>query len=163
TLIYKQVSNHLGDTIDVHVDVYPPTSTIFNQSSSVPAVIYFHGGGLSVGNRKSWFPTWLYQRVTSAGFAFFSADYQLLPPATGHDIAQDVQDILRFVVSQEYSADASDVDATQRNNFKFWVDEDAIAVAGTSAGGLCAYLAAQIDSPKPKAIVSMYGMGGDFV
>ena len=45
----------------------------------------------------------------------------------------------------------------------FKIDPDAMAVAGTSAGGLCAYLAAMhCVSPKPKGIVSMYGMGGDF-
>jgi acetyl esterase/lipase len=25
----------------------------------VPVLLYFHGGGLTVGNRKSWFPQWL--------------------------------------------------------------------------------------------------------
>ena len=39
-----------------------------------------------------------------------------------------------------------------------------MAVAGSSAGGLCAYLAAiHCVSPKPKGIVSMYGLGGNFL
>jgi len=35
-------------------------------------------------------------------------------------------------------------------------------VAGSSAGGLCAYLAGVHARPKPKAVLSLYGMGGDF-
>lgn len=45
----------------------------------------------------------------------------------------------------------------------FTVDPNALAVAGTSAGGLCAHWAAMHVSPKPKAVVSMYAMGGDFL
>ncbi|KNZ73169.1 hypothetical protein J132_01004 [Termitomyces sp. J132] len=147
TVVYKQVTNHLS-TIDVHLDVYPPSFFPANSTAFfVPAVIYFHGGGLTVGNRQSWFPTWLYNRTTNAGYAFISADYQLLPPATGHDIVQDIQAVLH----------------ASTEGLGFWVNPEAIAVAGSSAGGLCAYLAAvHCTSPKPKAIISMYGMGGDF-
>ncbi|KAG6868257.1 hypothetical protein C0993_005748 [Termitomyces sp. T159_Od127] len=159
TLVYKQVSDHLS-VIDVHLDVYPPAFVSVNSTTpSVPTVIYFHGGGLTVGNRQSWFPTWLCNRTTKAGYAFISADYQLLPPATGHDIVQDIQDILRFVTSREFVSKSNGVEG----ELKFWIDSEAIAVAGSSAGGLCAYLAAiHCVSPKPKAVVSMYGLGGDF-
>ena len=43
------------------------------------------------------------------------------------------------------------------------VDSSAIAVAGASAGGLCAYLAVMHVSPKPRALLSLYAMGGDFL
>ncbi|KAG6898409.1 hypothetical protein C0992_004120 [Termitomyces sp. T32_za158] len=168
TLVYKQAFKHLN-AIDVHLDVYPPSIASVNSTTlSVPAVIYFHGGGLTVGNRQSWFPTWLCNRTTKASYAFISADYQLLPPATGHDIIQDVKDVLSFVTSREFlsqSPDFSGVEAegAHPGEFRFRIDPEAIAVAGSSAGGTCAYLAAiHCVSPKPKAIVSMYGMGGDF-
>ncbi|OCH91245.1 alpha beta-hydrolase [Obba rivulosa] len=45
----------------------------------------------------------------------------------------------------------------------FQVNPNCIAVAGSSAGGLCAYLAATHASPRPKAVLSLYGMGGDFM
>ncbi|KAG6902617.1 hypothetical protein C0995_014223 [Termitomyces sp. Mi166 len=169
SLVYKQVSNHLS-TVDAHLDVYPPafTSVANGTTPSVPAVIYFHGGGLTVGNSQSWFPTWLYNRTTNAGYTFISADYQLLPPATGHDILQDIQDVLRFVISREFVSTSTDSSGAETGSvhmggFRYWIDPEAIAVAGSSAGGLCAYLAAiHCTSPKPKAIISMYGMGGDF-
>jgi acetyl esterase/lipase len=59
TFTYKEV-----DGIRVLLDVYLPPDTISQpQTQSTnhfcPAVVYFHGGGLTVGNRRSWFPTWL--------------------------------------------------------------------------------------------------------
>lgn len=64
-LPYKQ----LGNGTDVVLDVYPPPfltqSTSYRTSSNVdnipviPAVVHFHGGGLSVGNKESFIPSWL--------------------------------------------------------------------------------------------------------
>ena len=98
--------------------------------------------------------------MTSAGYAFVSADYQPIPPATGHDILNDIRDLWVFVTSgREIIFPISDKDPP----FRFKIDADAIAVARSSAGGLCAYLAAMhCDSPQPKAVISMYGMGGNF-
>ena len=106
------------------------------------------------------------ERVTSAGYAFISADYQLLPPATGDEIAKDVQDLLRFVVDTVISLPSNQkiVEGIGPVNFTFKINPEAVAVAGSSAGGLCAYLAAMhCVSPKPKAILSLYGQGGDFL
>jgi hypothetical protein len=111
----------------------------------------------------------LAERVTSAGFAFISADYQLLPPATGHDIIQDISDLMVFLVGVEVAMPLSgeDVDGrgrSQQSPAQFRIDPNAIAVSGSSAGGLCAYLAAMhCTSPKPRAVLSMYGMGGNFL
>ena len=50
-----------------------------------------------------------------------------------------------------------------RKTAKFKFKADSIAVGGSSGGGLCAYLAAvHCRNPKPVAILSIYGMGGDF-
>jgi len=90
-----------------------------------------------------------------------------MPPATGHDILNDIQDLWAFVTSgREIAFPMSDKDpvTSQSQTFRFKIDADAIVVVGTSAGGLCAYLAAMhCDSPRPKAVISMYGMGGNLV
>ena len=52
TVAYKK----LGD-LTLYIDVYPPTP---KSDGPVPAVVYFHGGGMTVGDRASWFPTWLH-------------------------------------------------------------------------------------------------------
>ena len=71
--LYKSV---MGQSIEV--DIYPPPPPAPSNSHSenhignpirLPAVIYFHGGALTVGNRRSWFPSWLYRacRATLRG------------------------------------------------------------------------------------------------
>lgn len=59
TLVYKQVSG-----LDLQVDIYPPSlsSPGIDTDAAIeeaPAVLFFHGGGLTVGNRTSWFPYWM--------------------------------------------------------------------------------------------------------
>lgn len=53
TFTYK----HLG-ALPLQLDLYPPASE-GNRGVAVPAVIYFHAGGLTIGDRKDWFPNWL--------------------------------------------------------------------------------------------------------
>ncbi|KAH9054060.1 Alpha/Beta hydrolase protein [Lactarius deliciosus] len=142
TFAYKQ----LGD-LTLYIDVYPPTTTI-DPPRPVPAVIFFHGGGMTVGHRKSWLPKWLCRRTTTAGLAFISADYRLLPPSTGHDVLKDVVDLFAFLASTP-SLGSVLIDGTR------------LAVAGSSAGGMCAFLAAVHATPRPRAVLSLYGLGGD--
>lgn len=57
TFTYKEVQN-----ISLLLDVYPPAvneSTAFAHTEC-PVIVYFHGGGLTVGNKESWFPHWLH-------------------------------------------------------------------------------------------------------
>ncbi|TFK34732.1 Alpha/Beta hydrolase protein [Crucibulum laeve] len=167
TLEYKS----LQDGQWISLDLYPPTVSRRQQIeqvdgnvhiASIPAVIYFHGGGLTVGNRKSWFPTWLQSRVSSMGFAFISADYRLIPPSTAHSIVEDIQDLFTFLPT--LNSPFLTEKGLESHTHSFNIDMDAIAVSGSSAGGLCAYLAAMhCTSPKPKAVLSMYGMGGEFM
>ncbi len=53
TFAYKQ----LGD-LTLYIDVYPPTTTT-DSPGPVPAVVFFHGGGMTVGDRTTWLPKWL--------------------------------------------------------------------------------------------------------
>ena len=102
---------------------------------------------------------WTIGRVVSSGIVFISADYRLIPPATGHDILADIKDLFAFL--------QHDVNDRIRERFPgestFEIDANALAVAGSSAGAMCAYLAAIHASPRPKAILSLYGMGGDML
>lgn len=52
TFQYKRV----GQRINL-VDVYLPHLPAQNP---LQVIVYFHGGGLTVGDRKSWFPRWMY-------------------------------------------------------------------------------------------------------
>lgn len=53
TFTYKQVGS-----LPIELDVYPPTSS-GNQDAAVPVLIWFHAGGLTVGDRKTMIPNWL--------------------------------------------------------------------------------------------------------
>lgn len=62
TFAYKAVQG-----LPIYLDIYPPPSAHRDNNGfagttnphMVPALVYFHGGGLTVGNRKSWFPRWM--------------------------------------------------------------------------------------------------------
>ncbi|KAF8815572.1 alpha/beta-hydrolase [Phlegmacium glaucopus] len=150
TLSYKR----LPSGKEVLLDFYPPKiSGDASPIKTIPAIIFFHGGGLIMGNRREFFPAWLQKRANSLGYAFISADYQLLLPATGHDVLSDVQDVFKFVTENNI--------AHRKTTFE--IDPEKIIVAGGSAGGALAHLAAgHISSPKPKGVLSLYSMGGDF-
>lgn len=91
-------------------------------------------------------------RLNKAGIAFISADYRLLGPTTGHDVLEDVKDAFEFVAHKLNAQ----LDA-------FQVDPAAIAVSGSSAGGLCALLAAAQATPKPVATLGIYPIGGNLL
>ena len=62
TFVYKELND-----ISLQLDVYPPAVSARPNSTDTkkcPAVVYFHGGGLTVGNKESWFPHWLYSAYT---------------------------------------------------------------------------------------------------
>lgn len=100
---------------------------------------------------------YLTERAAAMGCAFVSADYRLIPPATGHLIVDDLKDLFTFLGTVELSTKHDGTDILYR------IDTNAIVVSGSSSGGLCAYLAAMHCNPKPKAVLSMYGMGGNFI
>ncbi|EJC98122.1 alpha/beta-hydrolase [Fomitiporia mediterranea MF3/22] len=148
TFLYKGL-DHRNNYVDVFI---PPKSS----PGPLKSILYFHGGGLTVGNRRSWFPQWIYDRAMQAGYAFISADYTLLAPSTGHDVLEDIKGVFRYL-EKELNKDLASAgsDAT--------IDATSIIVSGSSAGGMCAYLAACHARPKPKGVLSLYGQGGDFL
>jgi len=92
-----------------------------------------------------------------AGVVFVSPDFRLIPPGTAHDILEDIVDLFTFL-----STSANNLISQSIPESRVRLNPDAIAVVGTSGGSLCAYLAAMHARPKPKAVLSMYGLGGNF-
>ena len=64
----------------------------------------------------------------------------------------DVRDVFKFIKENHF---------THRKT-TFEIDPEKIVVAGGSAGGHLAYLAAAHINPKPKGILALYAMGGDY-
>ncbi len=86
--------------------------------------------------------------MTTAGLAIISADYRLLSPCKGRDALDDIVDLFAFIACTKHLGTVQ-------------VDSTRLVAAGNSAGGLCAFLAAIHAKPKPRAILSMYGLGGE--
>ncbi|TDL22162.1 alpha/beta-hydrolase [Rickenella mellea] len=156
TLAYKSI----GDQ-QILLDIYLPSqchlqsSHHWQSSKGLPTIVYFHAGGLMAGTRATWIPVWLFNRALTRGYAVLSADYRLLVPCTGHQILEDVRDLFTFV-----SKDLNRILFSSSKDGRR-IDPESIVVAGSSGGAFCAYLAAIHANPKPKGVLSIYGMGGD--
>ncbi|THV02996.1 alpha/beta-hydrolase [Dendrothele bispora CBS 962.96] len=161
TLVYKSVHD-----VPLRLDVYLPLpNSGLVQSRGTSAIVYFHGGGLTVGNRRSWFPEWLQKRANAAGHIFLTADYRLIPSGltNAHDILEDIKDVFEFICSSEFESSlATQTLRGKEPTQRVRIDPTRIAVAGTSSGGTCAYLATKHAEPKPKVLLSIYAAGGDF-
>jgi len=103
---------------------------------------------MTVANRRCWFPTWMFRRVINSGCGLISADYRLMPPASGHDIniLEDIYDILRSPVG--------DLDRHLSSLCKVELSTVIITGSGSEDSMLHAM-------PKPVVVISMHGMGGD--
>ncbi|CAF1004566.1 unnamed protein product [Rotaria sp. Silwood1] len=149
TVVYSRM-----DDLEIRLDIDFPLKEEFTDST-IPALIFFHGGGLIAGNRQSFIPMQLKRDILAIGWAFISADYRLLIPCTGHDILADVKSLFNYLSSDQLNKDLNDV--------SYRIDPSRLAVAGASGGAYVAYLAAVNAIPKPKAVFSLYGLGGHLI
>ncbi|KAJ3032104.1 hypothetical protein HDV00_007991 [Rhizophlyctis rosea] len=138
--------------LDLLTDIYLPSN--LKSGQKVGAIIQYHGGGLVSGGRNDvWFPTWLKDYCNTNSLILISPDYRLLYPDHGPQILRDVASLWSFLQNPSFSKNYLP------SNIK--LDAKNIAVAGFSGGGYPARYAGFL-TPKPKAIMSVYGMGGDW-
>ena len=111
----------------LQLDLYLPAPS----ASPSPVIVYFHGGGWSVGTRrrfgrafKPWQPTAL-ERVAAAGFAIATVDYRLTGEAVFPAQLHDAKAAVRWVRA---NAEALNIDPTR------------VVAWGESAGGHIAAL-----------------------
>lgn len=136
-----------------YLDVFLPLSS---SEEPLNVILYFHGGGLTVGNRKSYFPHWLHDRAVRSGYAFLNADYTLICPSSGHHVLDDIHELFTYL-NERLNNDLRAAGASVT------ISPTSVLVSGSSAGGYCAYLAALHATPRPKGVLSLYGMGGDLL
>jgi len=119
------------------LDLYRPPAS----GARPPAVLFLHGGGWALGDRKLTAPafgTWspgFFERLAAAGFAVASADYRLSGEAVYPAQLHDAKAAVRWL---------------RRHAAEYGFDGERIVAWGTSAG---AHLAALVgltgDSPDP--------------
>lgn len=127
-----------------------------------PAVIIVHGGGFTGGTSRNGSEAYCADFLAPAGYAVFSINYRLAPPATFADMIADTQRAVRFV---------------RHNAAKYNVNPNKIALLGGSAGGYLSNLAGLLpptsypssstdpasdpvnrQSDKVEAVVTLYGI-----
>ncbi|KAE8153711.1 Alpha/Beta hydrolase protein [Aspergillus avenaceus] len=146
TLVYSTVDGH-----DVKFDYYIPAGA----QGKRPAVIFYHGGGMTAGSRRGVdFPLWLYHYCQEQGYFFIGADYRLCHPSTAFDQIDDARALFQFLTGDGFQHELPASIA---------LDPARIAVAGFSAGAYSARAACVYASPKPAVLLTGYGTGGDWL
>ncbi|KAL2844824.1 alpha/beta-hydrolase [Aspergillus pseudoustus] len=145
TLVYSTIDGH-----EICMDYYLPPAT-----GSLSAIIYYHGGGMTAGSRRGGpYPKWLYQHCQDDGYIFISADYRLCHPSNTIDQIDDARALFSFLASHRFASQLPD---------KVSLDTTRIAVAGFSAGAYSARAACLYAEPKPAALLSVFGLGGNLL
>ncbi|KAL3432674.1 Alpha/Beta hydrolase protein [Aspergillus tetrazonus] len=121
---YKQVDYH-----PIRADLLVPQTTYEGKR---PIIARFHGGGLVMGDSlyMDWFPYWLSDLALEHEAVIVSANYRLMPQATGLDIYDDIKDFWAWLQSSA----VEDILATYTTPTE--IDLAHILVTGESAGGL---------------------------
>jgi len=117
-LVYGVASN-----VELKLDVYQPRGA----QGRAPVVVYFHGGGWVDGRRQA--ASLLLLPFLAQGWAVVNADYRLGRVAPAPAAAEDARCVLYWV---------------HRNAERYGFERDAIVLAGDSAGGHLALLAAML-------------------
>ncbi|GAA6007141.1 hypothetical protein JCM10207_001523 [Rhodosporidiobolus poonsookiae] len=139
------------DGLDIELDYDLPETASAEQP--VPILVWWHGGGLLQGSRKTIWPH-LVRAPALHNLCVVSPDYRLAPQTRLPDILEDIASLLSFIRSDKFVA------ATGGR-----VDPSKVIVSGGSAGGWLALLAgtgtgfeaAGLAPPeKPLAIAAIY-------
>ena len=109
-----------------------------------PVVVWFHGGGLVFWNREHVHAE-VRALVEERGYALVSFDHRLAPETKLPEIIGDIEVALRWLAS----------DGAKR----FHLDPDRVVVTGQSAGGYLTLVTGYRGTPKPKALVALFGYG----
>lgn len=134
THTYKTV-----DKLELKVDAYG-----VDKQHRKPVILWMHGGALILGNRSQ-ITRQLKDRCLRAGYAIVSADYRVAPETKLPQIIEDLADAYRWL--------------HDRGPELLNVDTERIAVAGGSAGGYLTLMTGFRCSPRPAALVSLWGYG----
>lgn len=121
--VHADLGYALASNAELKLDVYQPRGA----GTRTPVVVYFHGGGWVDGRRQA--ASLLLLPFLAQGWAVVNADYRLARVAPAPAAAEDARCVLYWV---------------HKNAERYGFDRDAIVLAGDSAGGHLALLAAML-------------------
>jgi carboxylesterase type B len=127
---YGSAVDQQGATVTLKLDVYRPASDAVTDR---PAIVWVHGGSFRAGDKTS--PEIVDEATTFAkkGFVNVSINYRLSPNGCTTVTAE----CLTAIVDAKHDAQAA-VRFLRARADDYGVDEDRIAIAGTSAGAITA-------------------------
>jgi acetyl esterase/lipase len=134
TFTYKQVG-----PLAIQADVYRANDTV-----SRPILLSIHGGALIMGNRGGLGGP-LQELFLKAGYAVVSIDYRLAPETKLPQIIEDVRDAYAWL--------------RDKGPELFHADTRRIVVTGGSAGGYLTLMTGFAVTPRPAALLSLWGFG----
>jgi acetyl esterase/lipase len=120
THIEKDIAYGRGGDIDLRLDLYHPT-----RASKRTAIVHLHGGGFARGAKENIAANC--RAFAERGYTSLASQYRLSDQGRWPDQMHDVKAAIRW---------------TRANAERLAIDADKIAVAGYSAGGLLALVAA---------------------
>ncbi|WP_459956618.1 alpha/beta hydrolase fold domain-containing protein [Nocardia sp. IFM 10818] len=106
-------------------------------SGARPAVVWVHGGGWAHGDRGE-APKW-HKWLNDKGYAVFAIEYRMSPPPRWDQAAADVKCAIGWV---------------KQHALEYTIDPERVMVAGGSAGGNLALMAAYADPIAPSCAVA---------
>ena len=116
-----------GDGPAERLDLFPPAAP---SSTPAPALIYIHGGYWQLSDKSD--TSFVAPEFTASGIAFVTLNYALAPAVTMDEIVDQIRRAIAWV---------------WRNAPDLGIDREGIVVAGHSAGGHLATMAAATDWP----------------
>ncbi|KAJ5929421.1 alpha/beta-hydrolase [Penicillium verhagenii] len=145
TVVYSTIDNH-----DVKLDYY-----LSHHRQPPPAMIYYHGGGMSAGSRRGRsLPQWMYDHCQEKGYIFISADYRLCHPSNAIDQIDDAKALFSYIGGPQFASELPE---------SVSLDTARIAATGFSRRRLLCPRGLSLRTPKPAALLSVYGLGGNML
>ena len=137
-LSYGSAPGLNNETQDLRLDLYEPHG---DTATARPAVVLVHSGAFSVGNKDSAELVDLADALGRRGIVSVSINYRLLAPAGCTGTNGTSPTCLTAANAAQHDAQAA-VRWLRANQTRYRIDPDRIAMAGSSAGGITALLAA---------------------
>jgi len=125
-IVYGQAYNYEGRLINLSMDVYEPHNDYAEKRALIIAI---HGGGFVGGDKSDGKWRDFCKLFSKMGYVTASINYRLQP--------EDSRDMNRAITEAMYDAKAA-VRFFRANSEKYKIDNNRIAIAGSSAGAITA-------------------------
>lgn len=153
---YRQTVDHLGNPIELKLDVYRPAG---DTATSRPAVVLMHCGWFAGGDKQHMAPH--ADEYARRGYVAVSLQYRLRPGSSSGNQAQ-----LYLAMRDAYDDATAGVVWLQDHAVELGIDPDAITASGWSAGAVTAtnlaYYPGQV-GPSTSRIAAALPMSGWFI